>query len=276
MTDVRRGLTTFTVLGLVALALLVLGAMGRLSPVNDAVATIVEPVQSVIAPMASGLRGFGARLAPGGDLRAENGRLRAEVDRLTAENIRLRQLEQENTQLRQRLGFTADHPELPLLNAGVIGRDPASLRQYIVIDRGTDDGIAPGMAVVHPSGALIGQVYRADAGRSEVLLITDIESAVNAEVQRTRAGGIVEGQWQKGELLRMRYVEQGPAASGQPRIRTGDWIVTSGLGGTLPRGLLIGRVDTVTQVDAELEQQARVLPAVDVRAVDSVLVVTSP
>lgn len=275
MTDTRRGITAFVLLGLTALLLLALSGWNRFAPVQNVVGGLSTPVQEVLTPIAEGVRSAASRLTFGSRTQAELERLQGEVDRLTAENVRLRQLQYENDQLRQQLGFTSAHPELALMNARVIGLDPSSLRQYLVVNRGSADGIQPGMGVVHPGGALIGQILRTEENRSEVLLITDIESAVNAQIERTRAGGIVEGQWQKGSLLQMRYIEQGPTADGQQRVQKGDWVVTSGLGGNLPDGLLIGQVDSVEQSDTELEQKARVLPAVDVRAVENVLIVKS-
>jgi rod shape-determining protein MreC len=273
MTDSRRGLTAFVIVGLMALALLVLSGLRLFDPVENAVGTVAVPVQRSLAPAASGVRSLFSSLGSGARLRVENRALQLEVDRLTAENVRLRLLQSENDELRQQLGFTTGNPKLPVVQASVIGRDPASVRQYLVIDRGTADGIARNMAVVQSGGALIGKVLRVESRRAEVLLLTDIESAVNAKVERTGADGIVEGQWQKGSLLEMRYIEQGPTADGAPRIQKDDWVVTSGLGGNIPDGLLIGRVASVKQSDTGLEQRAQVLPAVDVRSVGTVLVV---
>ncbi|MDQ3328054.1 MAG: rod shape-determining protein MreC [Chloroflexota bacterium] len=273
MTDTRRGLTAFLIVGLMALALLVLSGQRWFDPVENALGAVAEPVQRTLAPVASGMRSVFSGLGSGTRLQSENRALQSEVDRLTAENVRLRLLQSENDELRQQLGFTTSNPELSVVQASVIGRDPASVRQYLVIDRGTADGIARNMAVVQSGGALIGKVLRVESRRAEVLLLTDIESAVNAKVERTGADGIVEGQWQKGSLLEMRYIEQGPTADGAPRIQKNDWVVTSGLGGNVPDGLLIGRVASVTQSDSGLEQRAQVLPAVDVRAVGTVLVV---
>lgn len=272
MTDARRGMHAFIVLGAIAVTLLLLGGLRQFSPVQDALGVLTSPIQGVLHPVASEVRGFLGRLLPG-RLQAENRELRAKVDRLTADNVRLQGLQFENEQLRQQLGFTGTRKDLTLLNARVIGQDPSSLRQYLLLDQGSDHGVQPGMAVTHPGGALIGQVLRVEAGRSEVLLVTDVESSVNARIQRTRADGIVEGRWQQGELLRMRYIEQGPTADGQARVREGDWVVTSGLGGNVPSGLLIGQVGSVQGSDTGLEQQAQVLPATDARAVEAALIV---
>lgn len=274
MTDARRGFTRLMVLGAIALALLLLGGLRQFAPVQSALGAVSVPVQRAISPVAAHVRGFFGS-AFGGSLQSENRELKARVDELTAENVRLRQLQLENDQLRQQLGFTTAHPELTAKSARVIGRDPSSLRQYLLLDKGRADGVAPGMAVTHPGGALIGQIVRAEANRAEALLITDIDSSVNAKIERTRADGIVQGRWQQGSFLTMRYIEQGLTSDGTPRVQKGDWVVTSGLGGNMPDGLLIGRVTSVKQSDTGMEQQASVIPAVDVRAVETALVVLS-
>lgn len=273
MTDARRGLTIFFLLGAAALLLLLLGGLRRTSPIESAIGSATLPVQRVLSPVAEGARDLFSGLTYGPRARSENERLRREVERLTAENVRLLQLQYENDQLQSRLGFTGRRPDLKLLSARVVGRDPASLRQHLVLDEGSDRGVTPGIAVTDPSGALIGRVQSVERDRSTVLLITDTESSVNASIERSRATGILEGRWQKGSFLTMRYIEQGLTPLGQPRVRAGDWVVTSALGGNLPNGLLLGRVHKVRQADTGLEQQAEVLPAVDVRSVESVLLV---
>ena len=273
MTDVRRGLTAFGVLAALALGVLVLGSLRLLGPVEDAVGGAALPVQRALSPAADGVRGFFGGLTYGWRAREESERLRSQVETLTAENARLKQLQDANDKLREQLGFTAAKPALRFIPAQVIGRDPTSLRQHLLIDRGAADGVAVGLAVTSPGGIVVGQVSRVERRRSEVLLITDVESSLNATIGRTSADGILEGRWQEGSLLRMRYIEQGPMPDGQPRVRPGDDVVTSGLGGTIPSGLLLGRVERVQQSDTDLEQQAEVLPAVDVRSVDTVLVV---
>lgn len=276
VSDARRGLTLFLILATVASALLLLSGFRQFAPVQDALGGVILPVQRVLSPVTSGVRDFFAGLTPGSTLRSKNESLQAEVDRLTAENARLRQLQLENEQLRQQLGFAAVNPSLRTLNARVVGRDPSSLRQYLVVDQGREHGVARGMAVVHPGGALVGTVLRTEATRSEVLLLTDVESSVNAKIERTRADGIVEGRWQQGAFLTMRYIQQGPAPDGAPRVQEGDWVVTSGLGGNVTNNLLIGRVKTVKQSDTGLEQQAEVLPAIDPRSVETVLITLGP
>lgn len=274
MTDARRGLTAFAAFATAAVLMLVLTSLLRPAPLQSALSTVTVPISRAVTATGSGLRQTAERVTSDG-LLEENRALRAEVERLRTENVRLKGLQLENDQLRQQLGFSAANPTLQLLTARVVGRDPSSLRQYVTVDRGESAGVQPGMAVVHPGGALVGQVASVTPDTSQVLLVTDVDSSVSAKIERTRADGIVEGRWQKGAFMLMRYIEQGVTTEGEPRVQPGDWVVTSGLGGIVPSGLLIGQVQTVKQTDSGLEQQAEIVPAVDVRSVESVLIVTS-
>lgn len=273
MTDARRGLTAFAALAAASALLLLLTSVVRPAPFGGALSLVTVPATRAVSSAGTAVRGWTAGFNTGG-LAAENRALRAEVERLQAENVRLKGLQLQNDQLRQQLGFTAANPALRMAPARVVGRDPTSLRQYITVDRGADAGVRPGMAVVSPGGVLVGQVSSATTVTAQVLLVTDVDSSVSAKIERTRADGIVEGRWQKGAFMLMRYIEQGLTADQEPRVQPGDWVVTSGLGGVVPAGLLIGQVRGVTQTDSGLEQQAEIVPAVDVRSVESVLIIT--
>jgi rod shape-determining protein MreC len=148
----------------------------------------------------------------------------------------------------------------------VIGQDPSNLLRYIIIDAGTDDGVAKGMPVVTDRG-LVGRIVEVSSRSSKVLLITDASSSVNAIIQSSRATGIVEGKVDGGLVI--KYIPQ-PVT-----VNVGDIILTSGLGATFPKRLVIGQVTTVHRRDIELFQQAEIKPTVDFDRLEIVLVLTS-
>ncbi len=146
--------------------------------------------------------------------------------------------------------------------AQVIAEDSTSWFRTIVIDKGLDQGVAEGMAVVVPEG-VVGRVIRSSAGESRVLLVTDASSAAAALVQRTRTRGVCRGQ---GERLALEF------ALRQEDIRVEDRIITSGMGGVFPKGLLIGRVSSVERGQYGLFQGVVVEPVVDFSRLEEVLV----
>jgi len=201
-----------------------------------------------------------------GELRAENARLREEVDQLVGESARAQELERENQELREQLGFKRENPSLEWLSAQVIYSDPSNLVQSVTINVGNRDGVKQGMTVVTPRG-LAGRIVQVSQNTSRVLLITDASSSVAAVIQDSRARGVISGQ--RRELLTMKYIPQSET------IRTGERVVTSGAGGVFPEGILIGRIADVTRKDVDMFQEAQVEPEVDFARLDRVLVVTN-
>jgi len=197
-------------------------------------------------------------------LRAENARLRSDVDRLSQQAVQVLELQRENAELRAELGFKQSNPQFKWTSARLIGFDPSNLVQAIIIDRGSLSGIAEGMTVITPRG-LVGQVIQTTPNTSKVLLATDLSSSTDSLVQSTRAKGVVNGS-RTGQLL-MTYIPQGV------KVQTGDRVVTSGIGGIFPPGLLVGTVTDVRQNDVDLFQSAQLEPAVDIGRLEDVMVI---
>jgi rod shape-determining protein MreC len=263
----RGGTLLFLLLFLsLAVATLILDRSDRLQPVKDLVAQVTSPVQEVLT---SGMGRLGEFRRLYVDMRAcaaENEELQQMVDQLIIENVRLREAEIENVTLREQLNFKQASPSFELLSAQVIGRDPTDLAGYLIIDRGTDEGVAVGMPVLTDRG-LVGRVTETAPHSSKVLLITDPSSAVNALIQESRATGVVQGR--VGQGLTMRYIQQ------TEEIKPGDLVLTSGLGGNFPTRLIIGQITGVTKKDVELFQEAEVRPSVDFGRLEMVMVLTS-
>jgi rod shape-determining protein MreC len=182
------------------------------------------------------------------------------------ENVRLREADIERAALREALQFKQANPTFELIAAEVVGRDPSNLLQYILIDRGADDGLTPGMPVVTARG-LVGKVTAVYPHSARVMLLTDLASSVNALIQSSRATGMLQGEGQRG--LIMRYVEQ------RDQVQVGDVVLTSGLGGNFPKRLVIGQVTDVKRSDVDMFQEVQVLSAVDFDQLEMVLVIRS-
>jgi rod shape-determining protein MreC len=237
-------------------------ALGRLW---DAVLPGADAVGDRPSKVADVLSGLG-RLR---ELEEETQQLRAELDRLRGELTRLREVEAENQRLRELLGARNRTPNFQFTLADVVGREPGPFVEAIIVNRGSQDGIEPGMVVIGAAG-LVGKVVKVSAGTARVLLITDPSSAVAARIQRSDARevtGLVVGQGQ-GRLV-MRYIAQG-----EP-VQIGDQVVTSGLGETFPKGLAIGRVVQVRRLDVEPFQEAVIEPAVASGRLENVLIITN-
>jgi len=193
----------------------------------------------------------GARL----DLDAENRRLRSEL-------ASREELQRENDRLRRLLGYAETQPRRTVA-ARVIAEDASSWFRTVEIDRGSEDGIVDGLPVVDAAG-LVGRVVRSGPHSSRVLLITDASSAVAVLVQDERIRGVCRGQG-GGVALDFALVADD--------IKVGDGIITSGLGGVFPKGLVVGYVRSVQRERSGLFQTVEVEPAVDFAHLEEVLVV---
>lgn len=196
----------------------------------------------------------------------ENERLRAELARAVARSERMQELELSNRRLRDLLGFRKSLTQR-VLAAEIIGKDPSPWFQSVTIDKGEKDGVIRGLPVIVPEG-VAGQVTEVSAGYAKVMLIIDRTSAVDALVQRTRARGIVQGDFVNRCIL--KYVLR------KHDVQVGDTVISSGLDGVFPKGQPIGQVSKVVRGESGVFQDVTVMPYVDFEKLESVLVVLDP
>jgi len=192
-----------------------------------------------------------------------NEELKKERDGLRREITELQEVRIENQRLRQLLDMGA-HGSLKLLAAEVIASGASPYERVIRVDRGKDDGVLQGMAVLHARG-VVGQILTVLENHSDVLLLTDAASAVDVVVQRSRARGILRGS--RPDELHFEYL---PKAED---VQAGDEVITSGLDGVYPQGVTIGTVTRVDPAGEGLFLSASVRPYVDFRRVEEVMIV---
>lgn len=261
----RRPWMIWLFIGL-AVLLLFLHGLGWLQPVESLLVVPLTPLQRLMADLGRNALDTIGFLREIRDLREEAERLRAQVEDLQTENLRLRELAAENAELKALLGIVQENPQTTFVAATVIGYETDPYLRFLILDVGTRHGVRKGMPVITRGSALVGRIASADLNRSQVRLLNDGGSQVGALLQTTRATGMVVGQ-PDGSLL-LDFV--GP----DEEILPGDVVLTSGVGGQIPRALVIGQVAEVLG-SGEPFQRARVRPAVDPRRLTYVLVITS-
>jgi rod shape-determining protein MreC len=193
----------------------------------------------------------------------------------------LREYEAEVQQLRALLNFASEYPVSAPLGADVIGREacdtfpcgevvgtePNPYLRYITINVGTLQGVEIGMPAVSGGAVLVGRIAQVGPRTAQVELLTDPDSSVAALLQTSRVTGLVVGQ--PDGTLHMEYIPQ------EENIDVGDIVLTSGLGGVMPKELVIGQVTEVQKLDYALFQTAIVRPAIDFSRLELVLVITA-
>jgi len=198
------------------------------------------------------------------NIKRENTALRKMIAQLREENSLLREKAITSERLRELLRFSKKIPR-PMLPAQIIGTDPSSWFRTIIIDKGTKHGVQRGMAVVSPEG-VVGYVLQISPHCAKVLLITDFNSSVDVLIQRSRAKGVAEGNGEN--RCRLKY------ATRKEDIQPGDRVVTSGMGGRYPKGLVIGKISKVDKKSYGLFQKAEIVPSVNFAKLEEVFVIT--
>ncbi len=259
----KRLLLLFLVLALVAF--LVSPELSRrpVRLIERPMTALIMPIQRAFFATGSAIRGFFADYIALRGVRRENqnllvelGRLRGEVDRLSEERARAERLA-ELLAFRQTAGMTTQA-------ANVIGRQPSNWYQTLLIDKGEEEGVRPGMGVMVPSG-VVGRVTKVGSRFAQVLLLNDRNSAIGVLVQRTREQGVLEGI---EEGTRFKYLSR------FADVAEGDRVITSGVAGGFPKGVPVGSVSRVVRREDEMFLAVEVRPAVNLSNLEEVFVVS--
>ncbi len=264
----RRPLPRWLSVTLVAVAGVVILLPGPSRSVRTAGSRLLAPVEMGISGLLGQVDSLVQTVSQISELSRQNQEYREEIDRLRSRLVQVQEVEQENQDLRALLDLKPRSGPGQFLPVRVIARDPSPYIQSITVDRGTEDGVQDGMVVVSARG-LVGRVVRAEATTSQVLLITDVNSTVSARIQdpQSRATGLVRGI-PNARLLLMQRIPQ------EESVQTDSLVITSGLGGVFPEGLVIGRIVRVQRKDVDVFQEALIEPAVDMYKLERLYVVS--
>ncbi len=199
-------------------------------------------------------------------LRAQNAQLEIEVAMLQSEIVALQENLAQSDILYTLLDFARTNPEHEYVAATVIGREISPFLQYIIIDKGSNDGLRHGMPVVTQQG-LVGRIDALISDAARIQLITDANSTVNVKLQTAGVEGLVRGSVTGEITLDMVPVDTD--------AQIGDILMTSGLGGTYPPNIFVGQVLTMQSKQNVLFQTGSVQPVVDFSNLSAVLVITN-
>jgi rod shape-determining protein MreC len=178
------------------------------------------------------------------DVRDENKRMKAELDRVKMDNQYLR-AELSTADRAQSLAIFQKHSPSKTVAAHIIGNTTGAGAKVVFVDRGSDSGIAPGMAVITPDG-IAGKVTKVFSNVSEVLLVTDGTFAAGVISQTNRVHGVFSGMGYEGSG-KIEHVQN------EQKVDPGEWFYTSGDDRIFPKGLPVGEVTTVHQGKTEKE-----------------------
>ena len=206
-------------------------------------------------------------------LEEENAALRRKLAELEAEVRQARLDSAENERLKELLGLQEKRPDLTsdLEAATVVEHSVTNWTATLTISKGTSNGLEIGDCVIDETGALVGLISDAGTNWATILTLVDTDTSLGAQVFRTGDLGLAQGNFSlMGEnRLRLEFL---PADA---QLLGGDLVVTSGLGGYYPAGLVIGSVEEVQTDSSGATSYAVLVPAVDFSALEEVFIIRS-
>ena len=240
---------------------------GQLVSPEGLLSGIITPVQSVVSKASQIVADYLYRVKLRSNIEYEYNQLKAQNDELVLRTILYEELEEENAQLRALLGEYEARAIMNPLLARVIASETGNYFSTFTINKGRNDGVDDQMAVITSEG-LVGYVYEVFSDTSKVITIIDDQASLAALIESSRDQGAIKGTLgSTGEpLCRMYYL----SADSVPR--PGDRVITSGVGVSFPKGLLIGYVRESTRAIEDNKHYIVVEPAADFEHIENVLV----
>ncbi|MDQ2691146.1 MAG: rod shape-determining protein MreC [Chloroflexota bacterium] len=255
-----------TIIFLVVGGIMALALGGYFSSASNVFTSSLVGVQEWFSARFMAVQDFFTSPRDMASLRQRNAELEGELADLQAQIIQLQQQVAETESLAALVDFSRANPENTYRAAAVIGRDPSPFLHYVLINRGSNDGILRGMPVVTNQG-LIGRIDAVIANAARVQLITDAASSVNVRLQNAETEASLVGSL-NGDVI-LELIPQ------EIDVERGDLVLTSGLGGGYPPDLIIGQVVNVRSREFDLFKEATVQPVVDFNQLDLVLVIVN-
>jgi rod shape-determining protein MreC len=251
---------------LIVAGIVFLALAGYLAPIMRLTLNPIVGMQSWISTRYTALYDFVTVPRDVASLRQQNAVLANQNSQLQTQIIQLQQQLKEAEILYALLDFARSRPENEYVASAVIGRDPSPFMSYVIIDHGSDAGLRHGMPVVTQQG-LVGRVDAVTAGASRLQLITDPGSTINVRLQSTQTETLLSGSI-TGDLT-LEMIPQ------ETKLKAGDLVLTSGLGGGYPSDVLVGQVVSIQSREGELFQSASIQPSADFSHLQAVLVITN-
>jgi len=252
------------VLCLVSLILFVVdGKSAVLKPLRQAAGSLVEPI-IWLAVLPRRISEQGSSFFELRDQQLELSELGQLSETLQARQLKFEALLSENNRLRALLGSSAKVSDLVLI-AEVVGISPDPDQHYAMVDKGLNDGVFVGQAVIDATG-LVGQVAESTTNLSKVLLVTDQSHAVPVLSVRTASQLIVEGTGNRN-LLSMRHVSE------SLDLKVGDLLVTSGLGQRFPSGYPVAEIARYERAPGAAFAEVLAKPSSQLQTLNHVLLV---
>lgn len=252
----------YLIIGLIVVSLLIIVPSKVSDGLKGAVLFITHPIVAFVFNRSMSVRHWVLVFRDLKNLPLENEELTYRISDLLSQNTLLKEVEHENALLRDELAISHQIPERHIVAAHVVSKNVFSFLDSLVIDKGTSDNVSVGQAVTL-RGVLVGKVTSASLHESNVQLITSADAITQAQLQNSRMNGLVRGGI-AGLIL--EFIPQ------DTTVVPGENVITSGLGGDMRSGILIGTVISVISKKSDIYQTITIKPAAPLNAIDTVFV----
>lgn len=240
----------------------------NLSHIENAISTIVMPIQNGITYLKNKITGNDTFFADISKLQQENEELKQRNSELEASLRELEIVKSENATLKEYLDLSEQYGNYKTKAAYIISKDISNYSNVFVINVGKNDGIEANMTVISDQG-LVGHILSVTDTTAKVQTIIDTASSVSSTISTTRDSIIVSGTLDNNSMLKATYIPT------DATLVQGDNVETSGLGGIYPKGIHIGTISQIVNTKNITDRYAMIEPAVDFSKLETVLVITN-
>ena len=268
----KTGIWLLAAAATIAVVLCVVSALGSgTGLLHNALGVIASPFRAAGSAVAGWVGGISDRFDSVEELQQENDELRQQIAELEKQLRSAESAAEENRDLRELLGLRQQRSDLTFEAARVTQRDVSNWASTLVLNRGSRHGVAVGNCAVDSAGNLAGVITEVGLNWSRLATVLDTESQFGATVFRTGEAAVAMGDL---SLMSSGKVKLNYLSGTNPPVG-GDLVLTSGLGGYFPSGLVIGSVEDVRTDDSGLTQYAVVQPNVRPESLVQVFVITA-
>ena len=255
-----------TVIILILLIFLSNVETSKLSYLESVASTLVNPIQKVVTDIKNKVQGNTSYFSNLDQIKAENEELKKRNSELETELRELEMIKAENVTLQNYMNLKQKYASYNAIPAYVINKDVSNYSSSLVLNVGTEDGIAEKMTVIADKG-LVGYITSVTENTSKVQVIIDAASTVSCTISTTQENIICKGTLENNQVLRASYIPTGA------ELIKGDSVYTSGVGGIYQKGIIIGTIKEIVTTSNITDRYAIIEPAVDFSKIDTVLVI---
>ncbi|MFH1129603.1 MAG: rod shape-determining protein MreC [Patescibacteria group bacterium] len=256
---------TFLIFLILAIVLVTINLIPGLNKgLGNFVYKIFSPIQKLFSNIGKGFANFFQVLASISDLNKENIEFKQKNLTLESEIVQFKEIKKENDFLREALKIDKKEYSIEEV-ASIVSKDIQGIQDWILINRGSNNGIKEGMMAISPEKALVGRITEVLEGFSKIMLISHKDSTVSAMLESSRIEGLVKRS-DKGGLF-MDFIPN------TEKIEINEKIITSGMDNLYPRGIIVGTIESIDPSDNQIFQKIIISPAINFSKLENVIII---